>query len=174
MVLQLSESLIRKGDRKEFQIPAGFDSLFWDGEPHRLEPRSPVILKVENVGNDTYRLQTQFEADYHLPCDRCLTDVACPLSIMDEREVKLHPAEETQETEEEEPFIHGYELDVDEFIRGELYQRIPLKVLCSEDCKGICPVCGTNRNLAPCTCEEGPRDPRMSVIQDIFRKANHG
>ena len=46
----------------------------------------------------------------------------------------------------------------------------PLKVLCKEDCKGICSRCGKNLNEGPCGCAEEPKDPRMAAISDIFSK----
>ena len=174
MVLQLSDTLIRKGDVREFQFPLGFSSIVWDGKERELEAVGPVRMKVENAGNSTYLFHTEFEAKLHLPCDRCLTDVACPILLEDDRERKLSAEETEKDPDEEETCIHGYELDVDEFIRSELFLRIPMKVLCREDCKGLCPKCGANRNLGSCGCEDGPLDPRMAVIQDIFRKANHG
>ena len=44
-----------------------------------------------------------------------------------------------------------------------------MKVLCSEDCKGICNVCGQNLNEGTCDCEDTGLDPRMSVIRDVFK-----
>ena len=45
----------------------------------------------------------------------------------------------------------------------------PTKVLCSEDCKGICNVCGQNLNMGTCNCEDTALDPRMSVVRDLFK-----
>ena len=61
-------------------------------------------------------------------------------------------------------------LDVDRLIFNEILVNWPAKVLCKSDCKGICPKCGTNLNLATCDCEQGELDPRMAQFQDVFNK----
>ena len=66
--------------------------------------------------------------------------------------------------------ITGTELDVDRMIHNELLVQWPLRVLCREDCKGICSRCGTNLNYNNCDCEKQSLDPRMAAISDIFSK----
>ena len=63
-----------------------------------------------------------------------------------------------------------YCLDVDRLIASELMVNLPMKVLCREDCKGICRKCGKNLNEGACGCDDSVPDPRMSVIQDIFKQ----
>ena len=75
---------------------------------------------------------------------------------------------ESDEEQEEKDYIDGYNLDVDRLIFGELLVSIPGKILCREDCKGLCPVCGTNLNVAECGCDRDVLDPRMSVFKDIL------
>ena len=63
-------------------------------------------------------------------------------------------------------------LDVDKMLYLEIMLNIPGKVLCREDCKGICTVCGCNLNDGECGCDRFVPDPRMSAINDIFEKFN--
>jgi uncharacterized protein len=50
---------------------------------------------------------------------------------------------------------------------------LPMKPLCRADCQGLCPACGANRNVAPCTCAPKPPDPRLAVLRDLAsRHAN--
>ena len=67
-------------------------------------------------------------------------------------------------------YIIGTSLDVDQLIFGEILVSWPMKVLCREDCKGICRRCGANLNLSECQCPKTEPDPRMAAIQDIFNK----
>ncbi|HWT27780.1 MAG TPA: DUF177 domain-containing protein, partial [Mobilitalea sp.] len=69
---------------------------------------------------------------------------------------------------DETNYIIGYNLDVDILIYDEILIGFPMKLLCSEDCKGICKHCGTNLNEKTCDCDKTEYDPRMSVIRDIF------
>ena len=70
---------------------------------------------------------------------------------------------------DESNFISGYHLDVDKMLYNEILIGWPTKVLCSEDCKGICNVCGQNLNMGTCNCEDTALDPRMSVVRDLFK-----
>ena len=74
----------------------------------------------------------------------------------------------TKEAKEEKDYIDGYSLDVDRLVFGELLLSMPGKVLCKDDCKGLCPVCGTDLNVTECDCEKESLDPRMSVFKDIL------
>ena len=62
------------------------------------------------------------------------------------------------------------QFDVETFVHNEILVNWPGKVLCREDCRGICPVCGQDRNREECGCDTFVPDPRMAVIQDIFNK----
>ena len=64
--------------------------------------------------------------------------------------------------------MNGYELDTEILIYNELLMSLPMKVLCKETCKGLCPVCGKNRNDGECGCDTFVPDPRMAAIKDIF------
>ena len=70
---------------------------------------------------------------------------------------------------DEKNYIDGYNLDVDKLIYNEILIGWPMKILCREDCKGICNMCGQNLNKGTCDCEDTSLDPRMSVIRDVFK-----
>ena len=74
--------------------------------------------------------------------------------------------------DDEQFFMRDYELDGDELIHNELIMGLPMKVLCKDDCKGLCPMCGSNRNEVSCGCDTFVPDPRMAAIQDIFNANN--
>ncbi|KUL03338.1 MAG: Uncharacterized protein XE12_0521 [Synergistales bacterium 54_9] len=59
-------------------------------------------------------------------------------------------------------------IDIADQVWETLVMALPEKVLCREDCKGICPVCGSNRNYENCSCGESGRDPRLDVLADIL------
>ena len=64
--------------------------------------------------------------------------------------------------------MEGYHLNVDELINDELLLEWPTKILCREDCKGICKICGRNLNDGECGCDDFVPDPRLAVIKDLF------
>ena len=87
-------------------------------------------------------------------------------SVDEQFELSDTPEQATEDSDE--PYIDGYQLDVDALVRNELFVHMPLRVLCKEDCKGICKRCGTNLNLGTCDCDATELDPRMAAILDIF------
>ena len=64
--------------------------------------------------------------------------------------------------------MNGYEMDAETLIDNEMIMSLPMKVLCKETCKGLCPVCGKNLNDGECGCDTFVPDPRMAAISDIF------
>ena len=60
------------------------------------------------------------------------------------------------------------QLDIDELVRADLFLELPNKVLCREDCKGLCGQCGKNLNFDSCECEKKPIDPRLAVLGKLL------
>ena len=86
------------------------------------------------------------------------------------KNVDLDESSEEQAMElDEKNYMHGYNLDVDKLLYNEILIGWPMKILCREDCKGICNMCGQNLNKGTCDCEDTSLDPRMSVIRDVFK-----
>ena len=106
-----------------------------------------------------------------IPCDRCLeaVSVEIPISFKRKLDMKLTDEERVNDLDEN-AYLTGMDLDVDQLVYFEVLMNWPLKVLCKEDCKGICRQCGKNLNEGPCDCVEEPKDPRMAAISDIFSK----
>lgn len=128
-------------------------------------------LRIANLGNKRLRIEGVTSLVIHIPCDRCLTEVATqfPIEIFKEMDLEKLAAGDSEE-QESTSYMIGKELDVDQLIFGEILVSWPMKVLCREDCAGICKRCGANLNLAPCQCQKTEPDPRMAAIQDIFNQ----
>lgn len=69
-------------------------------------------------------------------------------------------------------FYDGIRLDVDLLVLEQIELAMPMKFLCSDGCKGLCPGCGANLNEGLCRCKEEPKDPRLSALLE-FRKKMH-
>jgi uncharacterized protein len=137
-----------------------------------------AILSKEDVSVDVNYLQKrQLEIVgktslvLEIPCDRCLEPVATKINLDFVKKVDLNQSEDDMFSDEfdESNYIDGYTLDVDMLIYNEVIIGWPTKILCREDCKGICNVCGQNLNQGTCDCESTSLDPRMSVIRDVFK-----
>ena len=71
---------------------------------------------------------------------------------------------------EDTDYIIGTSLDTNELAKSEILLHWPMKILCKDDCKGLCSKCGADLNYEECGCDRTVLDPRMAAIQDIFNK----
>lgn len=171
MLLNLSELLTVDGMKKVYEIPIDGTEFAGPAGTYPLIAGSPVALTITHKRNRQLTLEARVHLNLMIPCDRCLTPVKVPFSLAFEREVDLNASDEDRaEALDEQPYVIGYDLDVDRLVEDELYSNLPMKVLCREDCKGLCRVCGANLNTQTCNCDDhSSEDPRMSVIRDIFK-----
>ena len=131
---------------------------------------SDVHVKINYMENGKLQIEGTCKLTVEIPCDRCLEPVRTELFLDFTKDVDLDVAdgEQTEELDETN-YIDGYALDVEQLLYNEILIGWPTKILCSEDCKGICNVCGQNLNQGTCDCEDTSLDPRMSVIRDVFK-----
>ena len=168
MVLNLSDVLTSEGMEIRREIPLEMTCYENGTESFAVVSKSPVCLTVRNEGTDKARLRGEVCVTFLAACDRCLVDVPVALDLHFERRL-VSPGVEDEE-EDDLSFMDGFHLDVETLVHNEILMNWPMKILCKEDCQGICPVCGQNRNLGDCGCDTFVPDPRMAVIQDIFNK----
>lgn len=99
------------------------------------------------------------------PCSRCLT----PVSVDRKETLSEVFGTEAQLPEDVLPY-NGEYIDLTEAIRDTLILSEPMRVLCREDCKGLCPQCGANLNEGPCSCPTDKIDPRLAKLGELFKK----
>ena len=93
-----------------------------------------------------------------------MEDVENTFHITSDRSVNPKTESDGIEDVDELSFIDGYMLDEDKLIMDEIVVALPTKVLCKEDCKGLCLRCGANLNEGECGCDRESLAPRMSVF----------
>ncbi len=130
--------------------------------------RKGIIRDIRVVG----RLSTRLEAR----CARCLEPVESPLES--EFDLLYRPLgadagkDETgiSQAETEIGYYQGEGLLLEEVLREQVLLAAPARTLCREDCKGLCPRCGRNRNRESCRCAEEPQDPRWEALKGLRDK----
>ncbi len=133
--------------------------------------KEAFLLHIANLENKKLRIEGHTAVTIAIPCDRCLKEVATVFPIEIHKEIVLEKPEDPEDGElEDTSCMIEKELDLDQLIFGEILVSWPMKVLCREDCAGICKRCGADLNLAPCQCQKTEPDPRMAAIQDIFNQ----
>ena len=171
MKINLTQLLSTVGSQEEKAVPVEMAQFSLDGAEYPFAGKSDLSIYLENIGENKLLVKASGQFLLKIPCSRCLDEVSYPFSVDFEREIHMDSVDQKPAEEEEEyQFITGYELDVDRLVYEEILVRFPYTVLCKEDCKGICSVCGVNLNHETCSCDHFTGDPRMSVIQDIWKE----
>ena len=132
--------------------------------------KSPVVLTITNQENKTLFIRGAVDVTLSIPCGRCLEEVPTQLCFDIDKKLDITEGALVDDEMEENDYLIGFELDVDKLVYAEILVNWPMKVLCKEDCEGICKVCGANLNKGDCGCQRTELDPRMAAIQDIFSK----
>lgn len=170
MLINLSDVLSDQHRTVEETAEFTMDAIRMKSGTYPVLRREPVHVRVEFIKGKELSVSADTVLSVGIPCDRCLDEVTHEFVINSVKHVDLglSDAELTEELDESN-FIDGYHLDVDKLLYNEILSGWPTKVLCREDCKGLCRVCGQNLNTGSCDCEDPGLDPRMSVIRDLFK-----
>jgi uncharacterized protein len=135
-----------------------------------ITSKAPVTLHIRNEENATLYLSGTVDIEVNMTCARCLEDVPTPIHLDIDKRLSIMEDRLVDEEMEEPDYLIGFVLDVDKLVYAEILVNWPMRVLCREDCKGICKICGMNLNKGACSCQSTELDPRMAAIQDIFNK----
>jgi len=123
--------------------------------------------------DDKAHVRGTVDAEVFVDCTRCLVPVSRKFEILFD-DIFVDPADEPVDAEiilapdalDESIAIDG-KIDLAEVVREQIILALPDQVYCKDDCKGLCPKCGSNRNLIDCRCIEEEIDPRWSALKDI-------
>jgi uncharacterized protein len=153
-------------------------------EPEEFEGRTSqfrVIVPVElrfrvHKDKDRYRLAGTIATTLELVCSRCLEPF--PLPVASRFEIRYLPQSENtggdeKEVEEDDlsdAYYRDEQIDLRQLIEEQFYLALPMKPLHSEDCKGLCPNCGTNLNEKSCDCQVRWEDPRLAALKALMNR----
>lgn len=131
---------------------------------------SPLHVEVEVQGySGIFEVQAKQTAEGIFSCARCLQPVDVPFCMEWNRFFTDQP-DRAQDTEEREVLlIQGNEIDLTPIIRETLLLHFPFTTVCREDCQGLCPVCGIDRNKESCSCQTERIDPRLAALKALLK-----
>ena len=142
---------------------------------------SPVILSFDVSQQETgrYRVTGRVAGELELTCGRCLEPFRFP--VAGDFDLRYVPRTENvgdgeQQVDEDDlttAFYSDDQLDLGELMSEQFHLALPMKPLCSEDCKGLCPSCGTNLNTGTCGCSDTWEDPRLAVLKALAQKTRN-
>lgn len=166
MILNITELLMTEGKTEQREVLFSPDAIQYGAHSYSVTGKSPVSLTITNIGKGRARVTGRMELTVRLCCDRCLKDV--PYTFLPEFSETVTAPESAAAVSEEEEGITGYEIDVDGLVYNEIWVNWPMKILCRQDCRGLCSVCGRDLNEGACECDTFVPDPRLAAIKDIF------
>jgi uncharacterized protein len=135
-----------------------------------------VRLHLTREGDDVL-VTGDVRALVPLTCGRCLEEF--PVTVRAAVDARFAPRPAAGENVElgaddlDLDFYDHDELNLATLVETETTLALPMKPLCREDCRGLCPVCGGNRNVTPCACESRAPDPRLAALKDLSARLSH-
>ncbi len=131
---------------------------------------SPVSVsgEFENVGGDI-ELKAVAHIKLRHTCDRCCEEYESELSFEINEVLKEYAPRDDADKNPDVIYFKGNSVELDEIVKENLFLSLPLKNVCSESCKGLCPECGANLNLGSCGCDTRATDPRFDALDKFFK-----
>ncbi|MDR2780660.1 MAG: DUF177 domain-containing protein [Synergistaceae bacterium] len=142
-------------------------------------PGGPVRVSITaNYARGDIAVRIELACEFHVPCSRCLEETM--LAINGDMRYLFTTRRSRREDdecagEEEDGYIEAIEidkfqaeLDLTPYVWETIILSLPEKVLCREDCKGLCPVCGGRKNVNECGCITDAADPRLEVLKNLL------
>jgi uncharacterized protein len=161
-----------EGGKGDFAHVYNPDELNPVDERVKLTAPATVNGKIRLAGNEVF-VNGHVDTRAQVECDRCLKLIELPvnadfeLEYITGSEYETSAVAELTEAEMSVAVFDGEALDVDEIVKEQILLAVPTRMLCREDCKGICPQCGVDRNTGECYCETKEIDPRWAALKDL-------
>ncbi len=140
------------------------------------------IVEPVTLGFDVYKDKAEFRLDgavrsaLELPCSRCLEPFRWPVDARFElryQPMSQNTGDAEREVREEDfsaAFYQNDEIDLEQLMREQFELSLPMKPLCTAECLGLCPSCGTNLNRGTCDCKREWQDPRFEALKQLQKK----
>ena len=143
--------------------PESVSGVMFDGDAH-------VLGEITNEAR-YMRLMLEATLNYQGECARCLLPVQDTFCLAFERTVADEGTltdEQLEDNVDEYVIIQDGKLDLDEELREALILAFPMRLLCDEDCPGLCPKCGKPRREGDCDCPKKEIDPRLAILGTLL------
>ncbi len=165
MKLDLKQLFDLVGEKQEIDTAFDFSNETLYGTTPFTQPVR-VTGKIENRAG-VVTLVFSVKSVLSLTCDRCLKTFEKPVDYSFSH-IVVRELSNADDEEFDYVVCEDGMLDLAELVRSDLMLELPTKVLCREDCKGLCPRCGKDLNLGSCDCKTKDIDPRWQALSDLF------
>ena len=160
----------------ETTLARRYEPAAFEGRSNQFRVIVPVTLQgTLHKDKDRFRLVGTVSTVLELGCSRCLEPFQLPVDAS--FDVRYLPQSENagaeREVEEDDlsdGFYRDEQIDLGQLMEEQFYLALPMKPLCRDDCKGLCPYCGTNLNLEQCECQVRWEDPRLAGLKALMNR----
>jgi uncharacterized protein len=160
---------LRPAEQFRADLPVVLEPLELGGEMYGPKPESPQArFEISRAVSGTL-FTISFDIALEGPCMRCLQPASIPIAAAGSE----YQAESDDSEELRTPYIADDRLDLSTWARDLVALALPAKILCREDCAGLCAGCGANLNVEACRCPPGGLDQRWSKLAQL-REALQG
>jgi DUF177 domain-containing protein len=153
--------------------PSAFDP---QDEEYRVAAPVELSIDVEKAGGEAFRVSGRVKTRLELVCSRCVepfdvtVDTSFELRYVPQAENAGEGEREIAEDDLTTAFYREGTLDISELLGEQFQLALPMKPLCSDDCRGLCPECGTNLNRTTCSCAPKWEDPRLAPLRALLNR----
>lgn len=163
MLLDLKDVFEGDGASKSISYELDLRNIELDG----VYPFSSVTQVSATASNKTGIVSLDIRAEfmYSRPCDRCMKPLCESMTYSFEHRLVTSLFGDDDDDYIETP---DYRLELDELVTSDIILELPLKYLCREDCRGLCPKCGKDLNTGECSCDTREIDPRLEVLKKLI------
>jgi uncharacterized protein len=158
---------LHSGDQAREGVEIELEPLLLGGQTYKPRPNpAPAELAVTRASSGTV-LDLAFDVSLEGPCFRCLTDAELPVSLR----LREYEATKPEGDEEQTEYLDDDRLDLSAWAHDAIALALPDKILCRQDCAGLCPVCGKDLNAEPHEHVDERTDPRWAKLSELQRES---
>lgn len=160
----LRTARLRPGEAWQGEVPVELEPVALGGQRYAPVPAEPAAALAITRLTSGLLFELAFGVTLEGPCMRCLENARVDLAIRT-REYEATGSEASEEATT--PYLADDRLDLSAWGRDAVVLELPEKILCREECAGLCPGCGANRNVEACTCPPPRPDPRFAKLAEL-------
>lgn len=168
--IDVSKLKLQPGSSETYELTKSFEPLRWAGESINFASPLEIYATATNTGN-SFLVEGKVKSELLLRCSRCINEFS--YKINGEFKAEFFPSPNAADSPEAD--VHYYTgnlIELQDVVLESILLELPMKAVCAEDCKGLCPKCGTNLNEKQCDCSLEEIDPRLEILQKLLESTS--
>lgn len=157
------------GDELDVDFDATVDPLEFQGETIRFPEPFVFKVRIQNTGTALWA-EVRADGKAERRCARCLEPVISPIEIRYSEVFRRPNGKVVTDDEVRETVYQGDVIDLSDGFTEQLLLQLPMKAICNEACRGLCPQCGQNLNYGQCDCRQDFINPKMAKLLELLDK----